>query len=276
MDVARLKELDALGGISDALRAGFADRYQIERELGHGGMATVYLARDLKHDRLVALKVLRPELVSALGAARFLREIAIAAHLTHPHILTLIDSGVTAAGGFLYYVMPFAEGESLRERLARDGPLSVPQAARLLREVVDALAYAHRQGVVHRDIKPDNVLLLRDHAVVVDFGIAKAIGQARDPETMTGTGVSIGTPAYMSPEQAAGDPNVDLRADIYAVGILAYEMVAGRPPFVGTPQSMLASQITATVPPLIGARGDLSPDFVRCVMRCLEKDPSAR
>jgi dienelactone hydrolase len=262
--------------VTETLRAAFADRYDIERELGHGGMATVYLARDRKHDRHVALKVLRPDLVSALGASRFLREIAIAAHLAHPHILTLIDSGETAAGGFLYYVMPFAEGESLRERLARDGPLPLAEATRLLREVADALAYAHKQGVVHRDIKPDNVLLLGEHAVVVDFGIAKAVGQARHPETMTGTGISIGTPAYMAPEQAAGDPDVDLRADIYAVGVLAYEMIAGRPPFVGTPQSVLASHITASAPPLDGLRKSLPPALSRIVMRCLEKDPAAR
>jgi eukaryotic-like serine/threonine-protein kinase len=262
--------------VSETLRLAFADRYDIERELGHGGMATVYLARDRKHDRLVALKVLRPDLVSTLGAGRFLREIAIASHLAHPHILTLIDSGETATGGFLYYVMPFAEGESLRDRLTRDGPLPLPQAIRLLREVADALAYAHTQGVVHRDIKPDNVLLLGQHAVVVDFGIAKAIGQARHPETMTGTGVSIGTPTYMAPEQAAGDPNVDSRADIYAVGVLAYEMIAGRPPFVGTPQSVLASHITAAAPPLDSLRKRLPPALSRCVMRCLEKDPAAR
>ena len=264
------------GDVSETLRAAFADRYDIERELGHGGMATVYLARDRKHDRRVALKVLRPELVSSLGASRFLREIAIAAHLAHPHILTLIDSGETATGGFLYYVMPFAEGESLRERLAREGPLPVVETTRLLREVADALAYAHTQGVVHRDIKPDNVLLLGQHAVVVDFGIAKAIGQARHAETMTGTGISIGTPTYMAPEQAAGDPSVDLRADIYAVGVLAYEMIAGRPPFVGTPQSVLASHITAAAPPLDGLRKSLPPALARIVMRCLEKDPSAR
>jgi serine/threonine protein kinase/dienelactone hydrolase len=262
--------------VPESLRAAFADRYDVERELGHGGMATVYLARDRKHDRLVALKVLRPDLVSTLGAGRFLREIAIASHLAHPHILTLIDSGETTTGGFLYYVMPFAEGESLRDRLTRDGPLPLPQATRLLREVADALAYAHKQGVVHRDIKPDNVLLLGEHAVVVDFGIAKAIGQARHPETMTGTGVSIGTPAYMAPEQAAGDPNVDSRADIYAVGVLAYEMIAGRPPFVGTPQSVLASHITSAAPPLDSLRKRLPAALSRCVMRCLEKDPAAR
>jgi serine/threonine protein kinase/dienelactone hydrolase len=262
--------------VSESLRAAFADRYDIERELGHGGMATVYLARDRKHDRLVALKVLRADLVTGLAAGRFLREIAIAAHLAHPHILTLIDSGETTTGGFLYYVMPFAEGESLRDRLTREGPLPLPQAIRLLHEVVDALAYAHAQGVVHRDIKPDNVLLLGQHAVVADFGIAKAIGQARHPETMTATGVSIGTPAYMAPEQAAGNPDVGARADIYSVGILAYEMIAGHPPFVGTPQAVIASHITAAVPPIDSLRQHLPPALARCVMRCLEKDPAAR
>jgi serine/threonine protein kinase len=262
--------------VPESLRTAFADRYDIERELGRGGMATVYLARDRKHDRLVALKVLRPDLVSTLGAGRFLREIAIASHLAHPHILTLIDSGETTTGGFLYYVMPFAEGESLRDQLTRDGPLPLPKATRLLREVADALAYAHKQGVVHRDIKPDNVLLLGEHAVVVDFGIAKAIGEARHAETMTGTGVSIGTPTYMAPEQAAGDPDVDSRADIYAVGVLAYEMIAGRPPFIGTPQSVLASHITSTAPPLDSLRERLPAALSQCVMRCLEKDPAAR
>jgi formylglycine-generating enzyme required for sulfatase activity/cephalosporin-C deacetylase-like acetyl esterase len=261
---------------TESLRNAFGDRYEIERELGHGGMATVYLARDRKHDRLVALKVPRPDLVSTLGSARFLREIGIAAHLAHPHILTLIDSGETAEGGFLYYVMPFAEGESLRERLSRDGPLPIAEATRLIREVADALAYAHKQGVVHRDIKPDNILLLGRHAVVVDFGIAKAIGQARNPETMTATGVSLGTPTYMAPEQAAGDPNVDLRADIYGVGVLAYEMIAGRPPFIGTPQSVLVSQLTEAAPPVDGLRKTLSAGLSRIVMRCLEKDPAAR
>ncbi len=191
-------------------------------------MATVYLAEDLKHHRKVAVKVLRSEIAAALGPERFLREIAIAAQLQHPHILTLIDSG--EADSFLYYVMPYVEGESLRVKLAREGELPINEALRVLREVVDALKHAHQHGLVHRDIKPDNVLLSDDHAVVTDFGVAKAVSEATGRQQLTTAGVALGTPAYMAPEQAAADPNVDHRADIYAVGVLAYEMLSGRSP----------------------------------------------
>jgi len=229
--------------IKQRLNTALEGRYHIVQQRGAGGMAFVYQARDLKHDRDVALKVLRPELAANLGVDRFVREIRIAARLEHPHILTLIDSG--EADGLLYYVMPYIEGESLREKMDREGALPIPEAARILREVADALAYAHGQGVVHRDIKPDNVLLSSGHAEIMDFGVAKAVSDATGVQSITTTGMAIGTPAYMAPEQAAADPNVDHRADIYAVGTMGYELVAGRPPFVGvSPQQVLAAHVT--------------------------------
>ena len=215
--------------VDSALTVALAGRYAVERELGQGGMATVYLARDLRHERQVALKVLRAELAASLGPERFLREIKLAAQLQHPHILPLHDSG--EAAGFLYYVMPYVEGESLRARLARYGELPVHDAVKLLIEVTDALAYAHERGVVHRDIKPDNVLLSGRHALVTDFGVAKAVSEATGRQQLTTAGVALGTPAYMAPEQATADPGVDHRADLYAVGVLGYELLAGHPPF---------------------------------------------
>jgi hypothetical protein len=266
--------------VPTALRSALAERYQIERELGHGGMAIVYLARDLKHDRPVAVKILRAELASSVGSERFLREIAIAAQLQHPNILTLIDSGEGVDPGtrerFVYYVMPYVQGESLRDRLARTGPMSPAEAIPLLHDVVEAVASAHRHGVVHRDIKPDNVLLAENHALVVDFGVAKAMSDARQETRLTATGMSLGTPAYMAPEQAAGDPNVDHRADVYAIGIVAYEMLAGRPPFTGTLQAILTAQMTAAPKPLPVRDRGIPPELDRIVMRCLEKDPDAR
>src|SRR5437867_4482318 len=208
------------------LQAALADRYGLERELGHGGTATVYLARDLRHGRPVAIKVLRPEIAAALGPERFLREIQIAAQLAHPHILPLHDSG--AAGAFLYYVMPYVEGESLRDRLEREGQLPVEQAVQIAREVADALSYAHGNDVVHRDIKPENILFEAGHAVVSDFGIARAI-TATAGDTLTETGIVIGTPAYMSPEQASGTGPIDGRSDVYSLGCVLYEMLAGAP-----------------------------------------------
>ena len=202
----------------DRLKTALSDRYAIERELGSGGMATVYLAEDLKHHRKVAVKVLRPDLAAALGPERFLREIEIAAQLQHPHILPLHDSG--EADGFLYYVMPYVRGESLRERLAQHGELPIVDAVKIMREVVDALAHAHEQGVVHRDIKPDNVMLSGRHALVTDFGVAKAVSEATGRAKLTTAGVALGTPSYMAPEQATADPTMDHRADIYAVGAL--------------------------------------------------------
>ncbi|MGH7703764.1 MAG: serine/threonine-protein kinase, partial [Gemmatimonadales bacterium] len=259
----------------DRLTAALASRYAIEREIGAGGMATVYLARDVKHHRLVAVKVLRPELSAALGADRFLREIEIAAALSHPHILPLHDSGEVE--GFLYYVMPYVEGESLRDRLAREGELPIADAARYLRDVVDALAFAHQHGVVHRDIKPDNVLLSGRHALVTDFGVAKAVSEATGRQQMTTAGVALGTPAYMSPEQAAADPHIDHRTDIYAVGVLAYELVTGRPPFTGaSPQMVLAAHVTQAPEPVTKHRAAIPPGLAHLVMKCLEKKPADR
>ena len=238
-------------------------------------MATVYRATDVKHDRQVAVKVLRPELAATIGPERFLREIRIAAHLQHPHILPLLDSG--EAEGFLYYVMPFIEGESLRARLNRDGELPVSDAARLLRDVADALAYAHTHGIVHRDIKPDNVLISDRHALVMDFGVAKAVSEAVGEHDITSAGVALGTPAYMAPEQAAGDPQVDGRADIYALGALAYELLTGEPPFsAGTLQGVLAAHVTESPRPITDLRPAVPASLAALVMRCLEKKPADR
>jgi tetratricopeptide (TPR) repeat protein len=215
-----------VAGLKDSL----ADRFTVEREIGRGGMATVYLARDLRHDRLVALKVLHPEISHALGAERFLREIAIAARLSHPHILPLYDSG--EANGSLFFVMPFIEGESLREHLTREVQLPLAEAVRLTIEISEALEYAHEQGIVHRDIKPENILISGAHAIVADFGIARAITQSRDG-TLTETGMALGSPKYMSPEQASGESRLDARTDIYSLGCVLYEMLVGEAPFTG-------------------------------------------
>ena len=257
------------------LNTALVGRYSIEREIGHGGMAMVYLARDIRHHRPVAVKVLRPELAALLGPERFLREIEIAAQLTHPHILPLHDSG--EADGLLFFVMPFVEGESLRDRVSREGALPVSEAMRILRDVVDALAYAHDHGVVHRDIKPDNVMLAARHAAVTDFGIAKAVRDAAGSATLTTAGMSIGTPAYMAPEQCAADPNVDHRADLYAFGVLAYEILTGKPPFTGpSPQAILAAHLMDPPTPLQQVRRDVPGPLAALVMRCLEKKPGDR
>ncbi len=220
-----------MSDVPSRLAAALADRYRIERELGQGGMATVYLAEDLKHHRKVAIKVLKPDLSAAVGAERFLREIRIAANLTHPHIVPLFDSG--SVEGLLYYVMPYIEGESLGARVRRDGSLPVEESLRILREVADALTFAHERGIVHRDIKPENVMLTGGHALVSDFGVAKAISAGAGDAGITTAGMAVGTPAYMAPEQVAADPDTDHRADIYALGTLAYELLAGRTPFTG-------------------------------------------
>ncbi|MEO8140945.1 MAG: protein kinase, partial [Gemmatimonadota bacterium] len=230
---------------------------------------------DLKHARKVAVKVLRPELAASLGPDRFLREIKIAAQLQHPHILPLLDSG--EADGFLYYVMPFIEGESLRERLTKKGELPVPEATRLLRDVADALSYAHSRGVVHRDIKPDNVMLSGRHALVMDFGVAKAVSEATGRQSLTTIGVALGTPAYMAPEQAAADPHVDHRADIYAVGVMGYELLTGQPPFTGlSPQQVLAAHVTEAPKPVTVHRPSTPPALAEIIMRCLAKRPADR
>ncbi len=265
----------AMSDTVERLKAALADRYTIEHEIGAGGMATVYLAEDLKHHRKVAVKVLRPELAAAIGPERFLREIEIAAQLHHPHILPLYDSGESQ--GFLYYVMPYEEGQSLRDRLAREGELPITEAVRILRDVVDALSSAHEHGVVHRDIKPDNVMLSGRHALVTDFGVAKAVSEATGREQLTTAGVALGTPAYMAPEQAAAAPNIDHRADIYAVGALAYELLTGRPPFTGnTPQMILAAHVTEAPEPVTDHRPAVPPVMAQLVMRCLEKKPADR
>ena len=264
-----------MSDIGSRLQNALQGRYAIERELGHGGMATVHLARDVKHGRTVAIKVLRPDLAQAVGSERFLREINIAAQLQSPHILPMLDSG--EADGLLYYVMPYVEGDSLRGRLVKQGALPPSEAMRLLRDIVDGLAHAHRHQVVHRDIKPDNVMIAERHAVVMDFGVAKAMSDATATTSgLTSIGISLGTPAYMAPEQAAADPFIDHRADIYSVGVLAYEMLAGRPPFVGSPPAVLSAQIASAPPPLVQVKPDVPPAIAQIVMRCLEKDPAKR
>jgi eukaryotic-like serine/threonine-protein kinase len=256
------------------LRAALADRYHLERELGSGGMAIVYLAQDLKHRRQVAIKVLRPELAAALGRERFLREVTTTANLRHPHILPLFDSG--EAGEFLFYVMPLVEGESLRGRLAREKQLPLDDALRIAREVADALDHAHAHGLVHRDIKPANILLENGHAVVADFGIARAI-TAAGGEALTETGLSLGTPLYMSPEQAAGEPSMDGRSDQYALGCVLYEMLGGEPPFTGrTAQAILARRLGEPVPPLRTVRESVPVHVEQAINRALSKAPADR
>ncbi|HEX6314667.1 MAG TPA: protein kinase [Gemmatimonadaceae bacterium] len=256
------------------LNSALAGRYAIERELGHGGMATVYLASDVRHGRHVAIKVLHPDLARAVGAARFLREINIAAQLQSPHIVPMLDSG--EADGLLYYVMPAVEGESLRGRLSRQGTLPASESMRLFRDVVEGVAHAHRRGVVHRDIKPDNVMLSERHALLMDFGVAKAMSEATTTSGLTSIGISLGTPAYMAPEQAAADPAIDHRVDIYSLGVLAYEMLSGRPPFSGTPQAVLTAQIASRPTPLLEVNPDVPPALAQIVMRCLEKEADRR
>jgi len=265
----------------EKLRDELSDRYRIERELGSGGMATVYLAEDLKHERLVAIKVLHPQLAATIGAVRFLREVKIAANLSHPHILPLHDSG--EAGLFLYYVMPYIEGESLRDRLSREGKLPPADATRILKQVADALSYAHARGIVHRDIKPENVMLTGRNAVVADFGIAKAVSDASSTskgesvEDLTSVGVVIGTPAYMAPEQAMGDPTVDQRVDIYAWGVMAYEMLTGRQPFIGrNQQEILSAKLTQPAEPITGEDAAVNDSLPGIISKSLALDPNAR
>jgi tRNA A-37 threonylcarbamoyl transferase component Bud32 len=257
-------------GLSTALQ----ERYHLDRELGQGGMATVYLAEDLKHDRKVAIKVLRPELAAVIGAERFLSEIKTTANLQHPHILPLHDSG--AADSFLFYVMPFVEGESLRDRLSREKQLPIGDAVRIATEVADALDYAHRHGVIHRDIKPENILLHDGRALVADFGIALAASKAGGTR-MTETGMSLGTPTYMSPEQAMGEREITVRSDVYALGAVTYEMLTGDPPFTGsTAQAIVARVVTESPRPLRAQRHTIPPDVEAAVLTALEKLPADR
>jgi serine/threonine-protein kinase len=256
------------------LQAALAEHYRIERELGQGGMATVYLARDLRHEREVAIKVLRPDLAAVIGAERFLREIKTIAHLQHPHILGLIDSG--EVGGTAYYVMPFVEGESLRDRLRREKQLPVADAVRIATEVAAALGYAHRHGVIHRDIKPENILLHDGAALVADFGIALAISSAGGSR-MTETGLSLGTPHYMSPEQAMGEREITARSDVYALGVVTYEMLVGEPPFTGpTAQAVVAKVLAEEPRPLTGQRKTVPPAVEAAVLTALAKLPADR
>jgi eukaryotic-like serine/threonine-protein kinase len=259
-----------------ALPEVLGERYRIESELGSGGMARVYLAQDLKHDRRVAVKVIRHEIASSLGHDRFLREIGIAARLRHPNIMPLYDSGEVR--GLLYFTMPFEPGKSLRARLDTGPPLGITEAISILRDVARALACAHDQGVVHRDIKPDNVLLSGDAAVVTDFGIAKALSVSaiETGGTTTHTGTVVGTPAYMSPEQATGDPSADHRTDIYAFGCLGYELLAGSPPFVGSPHRVISAHIAELPRPLAELRPDVPESIAALIDRCLRKNPEDR
>jgi len=261
--------------MTDRLATALADRYTIERELGAGGMATVYLAHDLKHDRKVALKVLRPELAAVIGAERFLAEIKTTANLQHPHILPLHDSG--DADGFVFYVMPYVEGESLRDRLNRERQLPVPDAVRIATEVAGALDYAHRRGVVHRDIKPENVLLHEGQALVADFGIALAVSRSDGGTRMTETGLSLGTPHYMSPEQAMGEREITAKSDVYALGAMLYEMLLGEPPFTGpTVQSIVAKVMTEKPAALTPRRDTVPPEVEDAVLTALAKLPADR
>ena len=258
----------------EELQRALGERYELQRELGQGGMAVVYLARDVRHHRSVAIKVLRSELSASLGAERFLREIQIASGLQHPHILGLIDSG--RADGRFYYVMPFITGESLRDRLDRETQLPVDDALRIASEVADALGYAHAQGIVHRDIKPENILLSSGHAIVADFGIATAVAAAGG-ERLTQTGMTVGTPAYMSPEQGLGAGSVDGRSDLYALGCVLYEMLAGTPPFTGaTAQGILVRHSVDPVPRLRSVRDSVHPGIEWAIAKALAKVPADR
>ena len=255
--------------IPPRLAEALVDRYRLERELGAGGMATVYLAHDLRHDRKVAVKVLRPELAAVIGADRFLAEIKTTAALQQSHILPLFDSG--QADGFLFYVMPFVEGESLRDRLKRERELPIDDAVRLAKEVASALDFAHRHGVIHRDIKPENILLQDGQALVADFGIALAVTHA-GAARMTETGLSLGTPGYMSPEQATGERTLDARADVYSLGCLLYEMLAGEPPHTGpTVQAVIAAVVTKEPERLSARRRSVPPNVDYAVHKALAK-----
>jgi serine/threonine protein kinase len=271
LDIAR-----APSPLADRLATMLAGRYVIEREHAHGGMATVLLARDVRHDRRVAIKVLREELAAAVGAERFLEEIRVTASLQHPHILPLFDSG--SADGLLWYVMPFVEGETLRARMAREGRLPIETALQLAREMADALEHAHRHGVVHRDVKPENVLLQDGHALVADFGIALALEQAGGAR-LTRTGITIGTPQYMAPEQAAGDRPIDARTDVYALGVVLHEMLAGESPFGGggaSPHGMLRRVLEVSPVSLASRRADVSLQLDARVRRAMAKHPDDR
>jgi serine/threonine-protein kinase len=257
------------------LQAALGTGYRVDRELGGGGMSHVFVAEDVELGRKVVVKVLPPEMAAGVNADRFRREIKLAASLQHPHVVPLLHAG--QADDIVWYTMPLVEGESLRAKIAREGELPVSEAVRILRDVADALSYAHSHGVVHRDIKPDNVLLSGHHAVVTDFGVAKAVTEATGAASLTSLGVALGTPAYMAPEQAAAEPHVDHRADIYALGAMAYELLTGRPPFAApTAQAVLAAHVTQAPDPITKHRATVPPPLAALVMRCLEKKPADR
>jgi serine/threonine protein kinase len=261
------------------LQSALGEEYTIERELPRGGMSRVFLANENALGRKVVIKVLAPELAATLSAERFKREIMLAARLQHPHIVPLLHAG--EAGGSLYYTMPFVDGESLRDRMSRDRQMNLTEVSRILEEVASALGYAHEQGVVHRDIKPENVLFFHGQAVVLDFGIAKAVSASTTNDEAAGRitqrGMSLGTPIYIAPEQASGDPDLDHRADIYALGVVTYEMLCGHPPFSGrTPQQVMAAHANQKPEPIGKRRHDTPAELADAVMRCLEKLPADR
>ncbi len=265
--------------LQQELQSALGNEYTIERELPRGGMSRVFLANENALGRKVVIKVLAPELAATLSVERFKREIMLAARLQHPHIVPLLHSGV--AGGSLYYTMPFVDGESLRDRMSRERQMSITDVSRILEEVASALGYAHEQGVVHRDMKPENVLFFHGQAVVLDFGIAKALSASANNDEQSGRitqrGMSLGTPMYIAPEQAAGDPDLDHRADIYALGIVTYEMLCGHPPFSGrSPQQVMAAHATQKPEPISRRRHETPNELVTIVMRCLEKRPADR
>jgi len=264
-----------MASLQDRLQSALGESYHLESELGGGGMSRVFLAQEVRLGREVVVKVLPPEMAAGVSAERFEREIQLAAKLQHPHIVPLLTAG--ANGDLLYYIMPRVEGQSLRARLVQEHELPIGEAVRILRDVCDALAYAHGHGIVHRDVKPDNVLLSGKHALVTDFGVAKAVAQSTGSSVLTSLGVALGTPAYMAPEQAAADPGTDQRADIYAVGALAYEMVTGRPPFIGpSPSSVLAQHVSSPPDPVTKYRPSTPPALAALIHRCLEKRPADR
>jgi serine/threonine-protein kinase len=259
--------------ILDQLQSAIADRYQVEKELGHGGMATVFLATDVRHERRVAIKVLHPDLAATIGAERFEREIKLAAKLQHPHVLGLIDSG--EANGLFYYVMPFIEGESVRDKLDREKQLSVDEALQITLEVADALGYAHAQNIIHRDIKPENVMMSNGHALVADFGIARARTEAGQSK-LTQTGMAVGTPVYMSPEQATGEA-VGPSADIYSLGCMLYEMLAGEPPFSGpSAMAIMARHAMEAVPSIRIVRPAVPEEVEEAILAAMEKNVADR
>jgi serine/threonine-protein kinase len=263
--------------LATRLQASLGTAYTIERELGRGGMATVFLARDSKHRRAVAIKVLDPQLSESLGAPRFLREVELAARLTHPHIVPLYDSG--EANGLLYYVMPFIAGESLRARLDREGTLPTEVTAQIIREAASALDYAHREGVVHRDVKPENVLLHAGHSLLADFGVARAISCATEGaahESLTRTGFAVGTPTYMSPEQGVGERDLSGTSDVYSLGCVACELLTGRTPYIGSSAEQVAKRLTTLPPPASSVREGLSSSVDAVLHRALALTPGDR